>query len=61
MLWSSLGPERTSNWIKHEGQGQEVQEPLQNKMRRILESHVDEAKTDEERERAEKALRDFAG
>jgi hypothetical protein len=22
MLWSSLGPERTSNWIKPEGQGQ---------------------------------------
>jgi hypothetical protein len=36
-------------------------EPTGDKMRRILESHVDEAKTAEDRERAEKALRDFTG
>ncbi|MHC1949570.1 hypothetical protein IF803_35115 [Bradyrhizobium sp. UFLA06-06] len=35
------------------------QEPLPDKMRRILRSHVDEAKTDEERERAEGELRKF--
>lgn len=29
------------------------------KMRRILETHVDEAKTDEERERSERELRKF--
>lgn len=32
------------------------QEPPQDKMRRILESHVEDAKTDEDRERAEKEL-----
>jgi len=31
-------------------------EPLQDKMLRILQSHVDEAKTEDERERAERDL-----
>lgn len=31
-------------------------EPVEDKMRRILESHVDEAETDEDRERAEREL-----
>lgn len=35
------------------------QEPLPDKMRRILQSHVDAAKTDEERERAERELWKF--
>lgn len=39
----------------------EVQVPLQDKMRRILESHVDEAKTEDERERAERELRKLDG
>lgn len=34
-------------------------EPPEDKMRRILQSHVDEAKTDEERQRAKKALKEF--
>ena len=32
-------------------------EPLPDKLHRILQSHVDEAKTEEERERAERELR----
>lgn len=34
-------------------------EPASDKMRRILESHVKEAETDEERERAERDLAQF--
>lgn len=34
-------------------------EPIEHKMRRILESHVEEAETDEARERAERDLRKF--
>jgi hypothetical protein len=34
----------------------EAKEPPEDKMRRILQSHVDEAKTDKERERAEREL-----
>lgn len=34
-------------------------EPPEDKMRRILQSHVDEAKTEEERRRALKALKEF--
>lgn len=40
---------------------EEGDEPSSDKMRRILESHVDEAETDEDRERAEKALQKFTG
>jgi hypothetical protein len=35
-------------------------ESLPDKIRRILQSHVDEAKTDEERERAERELVKFS-
>lgn len=35
------------------------QEPLPDKMRRILQSHIDEAKTDEDREDAIRELRKF--
>lgn len=35
------------------------EEPLPDKLRRILQSHVDEARTDEDREKAEEALRKF--
>lgn len=34
-------------------------EPLPDKLRRILQSRIDEAKTDDERERAERELRKF--
>lgn len=37
----------------------EDNEPAPDKMRRILESHVDEAKTDEEMEVAQRDLRKF--
>lgn len=37
----------------------EAKESAEQKMRRILQSHVDEAKTDEDRRRAQKALREF--
>ena len=37
----------------------EAQVPLPEKMRGILESHVEEAKTDDERERAERELKWF--
>jgi len=36
------------------------QEPLQDKMRRILRSHVEEAKTEEEMARAKRELANFA-
>lgn len=36
-----------------------AQVPLPEKMRRILQYHIDEAKTDEDREAAEKELRKF--
>jgi hypothetical protein len=39
----------------------EAKVPLPDKMRRILESHVEEAKTDEDRERAERELQKFEG
>lgn len=39
--------------------GSDQEEPGADKMRRILQSHVDEARTDEERERAEKELAKF--
>lgn len=34
-------------------------EPASDKMRRILESHVEDAETDEDRERAQQQLREF--
>ena len=37
----------------------QAKEPPEEKMRRILESHVDEAKTEEERRRAKRELRKF--
>lgn len=37
----------------------QAKEPPENKMRRILQSHVEEAKTEEERKRAQKVLREF--
>ena len=37
----------------------EAKEPIVEKMRRILESHVAEAKTAEDRERAQRALQKF--
>jgi CRISPR/Cas system CSM-associated protein Csm2 small subunit len=37
----------------------EAKEPIVEKMRRILESHVDEAKTEDDRKRALRALRRF--
>lgn len=36
-------------------------EPVEDKMRRILESHVEDAETDEERERVERDLLRFNG
>jgi len=40
--------------------GDSDKEPIADKMRRILESHVKDAETDEDRERAERDLRKFA-
>ncbi|MCV9935593.1 hypothetical protein OIU35_04390 [Boseaceae bacterium BT-24-1] len=43
-------------FFKSVGKAGFAQEPLADKMRRILESHAAEARTSEERERAEKDL-----
>lgn len=37
----------------------EAKEPAEHKMRRILQSNVDEVKTEDERNKAQKALREF--
>ena len=39
----------------------EAKEPIVEKMRRILESHITEAKTEDERQRALMAWRKFTG
>lgn len=43
-------------FFKSVGEGDSNKEPIADKMRRILESHVDDANTDEDRERAERDL-----
>lgn len=42
-------------------EGDPDNEPTADKMRRILESHVEDANTDEDRERAERELRKLVG
>jgi hypothetical protein len=49
---------KSANALRRDDQSDN--EPVDDKMRRILESHVEEAEPGEERARAENALREFA-